>query len=65
MASITLAWIKLPTVIGIKIEKDTRNQWEAESVACNPFGFEFPLKEQCCEALALSTREDRFWLYAA
>ena len=39
MASITLAWmLALPTVIGIKIEKDTGNQWEAESVACNPFG---------------------------
>ena len=42
MASITLAWmLALPTVIGIKIEKDTGNLWEAESLVCNPFGFEF------------------------
>ncbi len=42
MASITLAWmLAFPTLIGIKIEKDTGNLWEAESVACNPFLFEF------------------------
>ena len=47
MASITLAWmLALPTVIGIKIEKDTGNQWEAESVAV-PLGSSFSLKEQC------------------
>ena len=45
VASITLGWmLALPTLIGIKIEKDTGSLWEAESVACNPFGFELLLE---------------------
>lgn len=41
VASVTLGWmVALPAVVGFKIERDTGYLWEAESLACNPFGFE-------------------------
>jgi len=41
LASATLGWmVALPALVGFNIERDTGYLWEAESLACNPFGFE-------------------------
>lgn len=59
VALVTLIWmIALPAVIGFKIERDTGYLWKAESLACNPFGFELRIEGGVLRS-ASSTHEGR------